>query len=192
MIATLVHGNKPTVPAPDDDALPKGLAQAIAAVHSLAESQSLKVAVPYVRYYSLHELAVPEWSRDPGLWEEAFQVCASTPPPTEEGFIHRDYHPGNTLWVGGDLSGILDWQRGTWGPVAIDISHMRVNLARMGHPELADQYTTAYKAMTGRDLSELAYWDVVDAVDLMPEMHTSTAQEKPDLERYVKDGLDSI
>ena len=49
-------------------------------------------------------------------------------------FIHRDYHPGNTLWAEGRLTGVVDWVGGSWGPPSVDLGHMRLNLAWRPRP----------------------------------------------------------
>lgn len=43
--------------------------------------------------------------------------------------IHRDYHPENTLCWAGRLTGVVDWTQASYGPPALDVAHMRWNLA---------------------------------------------------------------
>ena len=59
------------------------------------------------------------------------------PPDDRACFIHRDYHPGNTLWTGGRLTGVVDWIGGSWGPPSVDLGHMRVNLTAVATRLLA-------------------------------------------------------
>jgi aminoglycoside phosphotransferase (APT) family kinase protein len=59
--------------------------------------------------------------------------------------VHRDYHPGNTLWAGGRLAGVVDWTGGSWGPPSADLGHMRVNLAADLGVEVADRFLAAHR-----------------------------------------------
>ena len=95
-------------------------------------------------------------------------VAAGPPPDDRACFIHRDYHPGNTLWSGGRLTGVVDWIGGSWGPHSVDLGHMRVNLAADLGLEVADRFLAAHRALTGFDHDP--WWDVASAVDCAPEM----------------------
>ena len=81
--------------------------------------------------------------------------------------IHRDYHPGNTLWAGGRLVGVVDWIGGSWGPPSVDLGHMRVNLAAELGLAVADRFLAAHRALTGFD--HHPWWDVASAVDVASE-----------------------
>ena len=62
-------------------------------------------------------------------------------------FIHRDYHPGNGLWRGGAISGIVDWASASVGAPVADVGHCRVNL----DPAAADRFLAAWRSIAGRD-----------------------------------------
>jgi aminoglycoside phosphotransferase (APT) family kinase protein len=126
-------------------------------------------AVPgYHRFYEPESLVPPPWSTRPGLWERAYVVVAGPPPDDHACFIHRDFHPGNTLWTGGRLTGVVDWIGGSWGPPSVDLGHMRVNLAADLGLAVADRFLAAHRALTGFD--HHPWWDVASAVDVAPEM----------------------
>ena len=84
---------------------------------------------PYRRYYEPDRLAVPSWAGDRDVWERAIALAHAPPPELPERFIHRDFHPGNTLWEGAELTGVVDWTTGSRGPAAVDLGHLRWNLA---------------------------------------------------------------
>ena len=73
--------------------------------------------------------AASRWSRRPRLWERALELARADPPPGPRCFIHRGYHPENTLCSRGRLTGVVDWTSAAWGPAAVDTAHMRWNLA---------------------------------------------------------------
>ena len=84
------------------------------------------------------------------------------PPELPERFIHRDFHPGNTLWEGAELTGVVDWTTGSRGPAAVDLGHLRWNLALDYGQRVAD----ALLPHPEHD----PYYDVVTALDVLPEL----------------------
>ena len=64
-------------------------------------------------------------------------------------FIHRDYHPGNTLWLGERLAAIVDWSSASFGPPGIDLSHMRANLAILFDVQTANVFLEAHRRVVG-------------------------------------------
>jgi aminoglycoside phosphotransferase (APT) family kinase protein len=167
----------------DPATLVEGLAAALPPIHAVAvpaagggarADPSSAAGVPtrvvpaYRRFYDPGQLVPPAWSDRPGLWERAFAVAARPPPDDRACFIHRDYHPGNTLWSGGRLTGVVDWIGGSWGPPSVDLGHMRLTWD-LG-VAAADRFLAAHRALTGFD--HHPYWDVVAAVDCIPELES--------------------
>jgi aminoglycoside phosphotransferase (APT) family kinase protein len=93
----------------------------------------------YGGYHEGVDLARPAWWRDPRTWERAVRQTERARPGADPVVIHRDFHPGNILWVDGRLSGVVDWVNACVGPAAFDASHMRVNLAVLHEPEAANR-----------------------------------------------------
>ena len=54
-------------------------------------------------------LEPPVGTSCPDAWARAIEVHAGPPPSTSAAFIHRDFHPGNVLWTGDEVSGVVDW-----------------------------------------------------------------------------------
>jgi aminoglycoside phosphotransferase (APT) family kinase protein len=151
----------------DPGRLVEGLAEALPPIH-VVDGAGARAVPAYRRFYQPGRLDPPAWSARPGVWRRAFEVAAGPPPDDHACFIHRDYHPANTLWADGRLAGVVDWTGGSWGPPSVDLGHMRVNLARTVGLEVADRFLAAHRALTGFD--HHPYWDVVSAVDCAPEM----------------------
>jgi aminoglycoside phosphotransferase (APT) family kinase protein len=178
----------PPDPAGDPRALLQGLAAALPVIHAVQVpavgegGQAGARAVPaFHRFYEPERLRPPVWSARPGLWERAFQVAAGPPPDRQACLIHRDYHPGNTLWRGGGLVGVVDWTGGSWGPPSIDLGHMRVNLAWELGVGAADRFLAVHRALTGFD--HHPYWDLVAAADVVPELAAAGPPPEPWLAR---------
>jgi len=113
-------------------------------------------------------------------------VFAGTVPEATTTFIHRDYHPGNTLWSDGKLTGIVDWTAASVGAPALDIAHMRLNLARDIGLDAADEFAAHHRRIAGQTFEHQPYWDVVDAADALPELDPT---ELPAIERYLAAAL---
>jgi aminoglycoside phosphotransferase (APT) family kinase protein len=150
----------------DPAVLVEGLAAALPPIHAVVVPAT-RVVPPYRRFYEPETLVPPAWSDRPKLWERAFAVAAGPPPDDRACFIHRDYHPGNTLWTGGRLTGVVDWTGGSWGPPSVDLGHMRVNLTADLGLAVADRFLAAHRVLTGFD--HHPWWDVASAVDVAPE-----------------------
>jgi aminoglycoside phosphotransferase (APT) family kinase protein len=170
LLLSLLPGGPPDLGG-DLDLLVEGLAAALPPIHAVAVAGTGAAGGPvpgYHRFYEPEQVAPPAWSARPGLWARAFEVAFGPPPPHRPCFIHRDYHPGNTLWTGTRLVGVVDWIGGSWGPPSVDLGHMRLNLVWDLGPEAADRFLAAHHALTGFD--HHPFWDVVAAVDCIPEL----------------------
>ena len=114
---------------------------------------------------------VPPWSRDDGLYREAFARLGSPAPTYEPTFLHRDFHPGNVLWDEGKVSGIVDWVETSTGPADLDVAHCASNLAGLHGVETALAFRRSYVDQGGRltpDADAAAYWQLRDLVGFLP------------------------
>jgi aminoglycoside phosphotransferase (APT) family kinase protein len=105
----------------------------------------------------------PPWMRRPRVWHRALEIFHG---PTLDGpasFIHRDFHPGNVLWRYRKVSGVVDWQAASIGPVSVDVGHCRFNLLSYGL-DIADRFTAIWEEITGATFHPWA--DIVILVSL--------------------------
>jgi len=127
----------PGVPAfdlPD----PAAVRDVLSAIHAVVPEAAFAVH----RYRGYHEdadLRRPSWWRDSAMWERVVRQTTTARPTGPDTFIHRDFHPANVLWVGGRLTGVVDWVNACVGPAGVDVAHCRVNLATLWGPETADR-----------------------------------------------------
>jgi aminoglycoside phosphotransferase (APT) family kinase protein len=181
LLETRLPGGPPDLGG-DPGPLVEGLAAALPPIHAVAVPGAGSGPVPaYHRFYEPERLVPPAWSARPELWARAFAVVAGAPPDGPPCFIHRDYHPANTLWSGGRLTGVVDWVGGSWGPPSVDLGHMRVNLAWDLGLAVADRFLAAHRALTGFDHDP--YWDLVCAADVVPELRSDGPPPDPSLQR---------
>jgi aminoglycoside phosphotransferase (APT) family kinase protein len=145
-----------------------GAAQALAAIHAVRVPPGVRLP-RYAPYRGSEPIVSPGFSTRPGLWERVAAVLGS-PPAHRETFIHRDYHPGNILWDGPRVTGVVDWATASWGPAGIDLARMRVNVAALHGSEAADRFALAYAAAGGDASARHPYWDLLDAADLLLDL----------------------
>jgi aminoglycoside phosphotransferase (APT) family kinase protein len=111
---------------------------------------------------------VPEWSERSALWRRAFAVLDGEPPTYEPTFLHRDFHPGNVLWEGDVVSGVVDWVETSTGPAALDVAHCMTGLVLLHGVDAATRFAQYYRRASGRDVAGSAYWWVMDVVGSLP------------------------
>ena len=131
---------------------------------------------------------VPAWSRRPALWAEAIERCGGPVPPTPQHLVHRDFHPGNVLWRGDVVSGLIDWAETAWGPSDLDVAHAGANFAMLHSVDDALAFAAAYERHGGRldpDPDARRYWTCLDALGFLPEpllIVSELVRRRPDLD----------
>jgi aminoglycoside phosphotransferase (APT) family kinase protein len=163
----------------DMDGFLAAMAQALARIHEVPLDTALPPYAPYHDPAAHGEPRAPDWSGSPELWARVFETLAGPPPDTPTGFIHRDYHPGQTVWSGDRLTGVVDWTTGSHGPYAVDVARMCLNLAMDYGVETAGRFQTIYRDAAGRDLRH-PYWDLVEAADLVLDLPAPNTQRVAD------------
>ena len=141
-------------------------AEALAEIHQVP-ADGLRWT--YFSWTEKKALRPPPWSKHPALWERAIEIGLGRPPAYEPVFIHRDYHPVNLLWAGGELRGIVDWVNGCRGPAGVDLAHCRGNLVSMYGPHMAEKFLAAYRQVVGPGFVQQPYWDLDSILGGLPE-----------------------
>lgn len=174
VLMTLVPGKprKPPVVGPADYL--RGLAEPLPHIHATPVNNMVR---PYRPYFTDVPLRPPFWAKDPAMWERAITIHIG-PVPDGNSFIHRDYHPGNVLWLGDTVAGVVDWANTSAGHPHADVGHCRENLCTLG-PEVADRFLDAYRAVSGDHSEYDPYWDIAAAVGWAPV--SDVAPSRPDL-----------
>ena len=137
------------------------LAGTLAMIHG-AEGEA--IGWEYVPWFHVENMCVPEWAAQRAPWEALFDRVRAGAPPARRVFLHRDYHPGNILFNRAKVSGVVDWVNGCMGPLEVDVSHCRANLAVLHGMEAADAFDRAYRARTGAPPAD-PYWDAAQVAD---------------------------
>jgi aminoglycoside phosphotransferase (APT) family kinase protein len=132
----------------------------------------------------------PSWIRRPALWDRALGVFRGPPLDPERALIHRDYHPGNVLWRGGVVSGVVDWQAASIGPPSVDAAWCRLNIIGRFGLEAGDRLISRWEEVSGRTYHPWA--EVVLLVDVMGWSSTPKPQECLDLEQALARRLSEL
>jgi aminoglycoside phosphotransferase (APT) family kinase protein len=163
LLITRLPGHAPR-PAPGD--LPEYLIQLAAALLPVHALEGAPTMPPYSPYSRPDVQSPPGGATRPELWEQAFEIVRGSPPEAEPRFIHRDYEPDNTLWSSGRLTGVVDWDRASYGPIAVDVAHMRCDLGLRYGIAAAGRFLAAFDQVRG-GYEHHPYWDLRCVVDLL-------------------------
>lgn len=110
----------------------------------------------------------PKWCTSPASWAQSLAGLRNGSHPESCGpnqFVHRDLHPGNVLFHGPHMTGIVDWTHSCKGPIETDVSRCRVEIALLAGIDAAD----AYLALCTDFLPTYDYrWDALVALELSP------------------------
>lgn len=157
----------------DVDGFVRRLVDAMLAVHAVAIPDGVEVR-PFRPYDLGRQLVPPRRTASPEAWARAIEVHAGPAPRHETVFVHRDYHPGNVLWSGSEISAVIDWSSASIGAPDVDVAHCRANLGYAFGVETADRFLAMYLERTARDDYD-PYWDLQDLVGMI-----DVIDEQPD------------
>ncbi len=73
---------------------------------------------------------------------------------------HGDCWPGNVLWNGRDLAGVIDWEEMHLGFPLSDLAIARLDLLFAFDWDIVDAFTDAYFRVSNTDPEWLPYWDL--------------------------------
>jgi aminoglycoside phosphotransferase (APT) family kinase protein len=101
--------------------------------------------------------------------------------------VHIDYWPGNVLWHRGHIAAIVDWEEAAYGDPGIDVAYCRMELALSGMGHVADAFLRAYEAQRGRQVENLAFWELAAAARPMfsPEVRITESPAREAFRRFI-------
>jgi len=122
----------------------------------------------------------PPWLQDRRVWERLVAVYHGPRLDDDSVFIHRDYHPGNVLFLRGRAHAVVDWQSASIGPRSADVWHCRANLLGRFGIAVADEFLAAWQAISG--VSYNPWTELVMLVDTLGWGGHRTPREQQELE----------
>ena len=75
--------------------------------------------------------------------------------------VHDDFWPGNTVWHGGKLTGVVDWTHAEAGDPRTDVSQCRIDLAIILDLPAAETFREAYRSNAAAPVSDIWYFDLL-------------------------------
>ena len=84
-------------------------------------------------------------------------------------FVHFDYWPGNTLWVGNRLTGIVDWTSAVMGYAEYDAAYCYLDVCLSRGARLAKAFLQRYRDASGVAVEPLWFWSLVVAKRAAPD-----------------------
>ena len=159
VVMTRLPGRAYVTPTDLDDWL-RQLAGALAAVHDTDPSGAVG-AILTDPDIEAPELLRP--SRRSVLVERCLRAIdehlpSATWPPV---VTHGDLHPGNVIWTGNTLSGVVDWSGTVLGARWYEVAYCRADVALLLGVKAADRLTHHYVTITGRAPVDLALFDLI-------------------------------
>jgi len=121
------------------------------------------------------------------LLRAAENALTGLPEPTGDTvLVHGDLWQGNTTWDGDELTAILDWDCAGVGQPGVDLGGMRLDAVLMFGIETGDIVLDGWVKQAGAPAADLAYWDVVAALNTPPDFRnrwlaTIQDQGRPDV-----------
>lgn len=164
LLMTFLPGTVELQPADFDDWL-RQQAVALARIHAAPVDE---FHWRYFPWYDPARFQIPAWSSVPDAWAKAIEIVKGPQPAYRPCFLHRDYHPVNLLWQGGQISGVVDWVNACLGPAGVDVAHCRGNLVAMYGLEAADRFLELYQTLAGDSFTYDPYWELANLVDGLP------------------------
>ncbi len=140
------------------------LAEQLARIHAVDLTGRDLSFLPHVRARYARRLAAPRQMLDTGLDEGRIRETLSAVWPLPErnrpALLHGDYWPGNTLWMDGTLSAIIDWEDAAIGDPLTDLANSRMEMRLLLGSEAMQSFTARYRSLTDLDLRDLPYWEL--------------------------------
>jgi aminoglycoside phosphotransferase (APT) family kinase protein len=105
------------------------------------------------------------------LLEEAEALITRIRPAGgQDVFVHGDLWQGNSVWRGGQLTGLIDWDCAGSGAPGIDLGSLRCDAAICYGLQAPDHVLAGWERAAGRAAEDVAYWDVIGALATPPDM----------------------
>ena len=154
----------PLPPSTDGDEWVQQMADGLVAVHETPLDQ---LPAGFRRGETPAERVARMVSNPPKTTDALWDEVAAVLPRAAEGLIantptliHGDYWFGNTIWLDGRLTGIIDWDGARIADPALDVSIARNDIVVFSGPPMADLFLERYERARGA-LAGLVFWDLV-------------------------------
>ncbi|SDM64834.1 aminoglycoside phosphotransferase family protein [Allokutzneria albata] len=170
MLLSVVAGSSRIPVEPTTERL-TALGAAAAGVHAVELSPRKDLPL---RHRPIELADFDRWRERDGasaLLLDAVDAMAELPEPeSARVLVHGDLWQGNTMWVGGELTSIVDWDCAGAGHHGVDLGSLRCDVELMFGVGAAEIVSAGWRERAGRPPADVAYWDVVAALATPPDL----------------------
>jgi aminoglycoside phosphotransferase (APT) family kinase protein len=196
IVTSFVSGESVEQPT-DPQKWARTLAVTLAKIHSIpcgAETQKFLLDADSEVSWFIRSEFPPDYMQKHPNGEKVWQVVRELYPKrqvVQPGLVHVDYWQGNILWLGDQISAVLDWEEAAFGDSAYDVAYCRLDIVMGGNGHVVDEFLRTYEAEMGRPTANLGLWELAAAVRPMfgwgDEIYESPSKER--LEGFTADAM---
>jgi aminoglycoside phosphotransferase (APT) family kinase protein len=189
IVTAYVSGQQIESP-PDPLAWARTLAMMLVRIHSIpcdAEARSYLLDANSEAAWFLRSGSVPDFMNvapnGAAVWQAAHDLFPNLV-QEEPALVHVDYWPGNVLWDRDRITAVLDWEEAAYGDPGIDVAYCRMHMFLSGMGQAAEEFLSAYRASSGRQVANLGFWELAAAARPMFAPEVWAIGESPKAERF--------
>jgi aminoglycoside phosphotransferase (APT) family kinase protein len=116
------------------------------------------------------------------------RIRSMDPPEGATVFLHGDVWPGNVVWVGENSCVLIDWKTAGVGHPGVDLGELRKQMAIYYGLGAIDDALHGWEMTTGRESTDVAYWDVVAALNTRTDLGPVTGKR----DAFLRDALERL
>jgi aminoglycoside phosphotransferase (APT) family kinase protein len=170
LVATYIEGKMDFTPADPED-YARQMAAHLAQIHSIdGAGVDLSFLSPQPDELS-GIIGLPPIKSDLTFYEEHIRAALESAWPklkhNPPALLHGDFWPGNILWQGERLAGVIDWEDAHTGDPLSDLAISRLDLLWILGPHAMQAFTLHYRSMRSLDTANLPFWDLCAALRLV-------------------------
>lgn len=156
----------------------RAIGAAAAAIHSipLAPTHELPLRARPMPWINFTDERLRGRSPTTALLQRGDQLLREVPKPAvDTAFVHGDLWAGNLLWQNSSYLATIDWEAAGAGSYGVDLGSLRLDAALLHGQAAPDEVLAGWESSSGRQARDVAYWDLVAALNTSADMTGATA-----------------
>jgi len=197
LVVDYIEGELPSARV-DETELVDQLARVLAEIHRIDCSTADLSFLPRRDLAELPVRRAPEAAPERRI-RNVLVSALPRPPRNPSVLQHGDFWPGNTLWRGGRLVAVVDWEDAACGDPLADLANARLELLWAVGAQAIEAFTRRYETTaTAIELTDLPYWDLWAALRLGRHISDWGLEERTEtiirqrLDSFVADALEKL
>lgn len=86
-----------------------------------------------------------------------------------DALLHGDYHLGNALFEGDELTGVVDWASVRRGRAELEVAYCRLDLSMLLGGDAPARFLDAYQDRAQRSIHDVSRWDLGASLRAFPD-----------------------